>query len=167
MRLRNAIVGPIVTSALVVTGVLAVTGALVVGGALAAPGFQVLSAQTAQAAKTPMSDADYAKAMKEIGPTFMSLQRANASMNHSQGEKDAQRLSDLFSSVQVYWEARKAVDAVGFAKSAVAAADATVKASAQMDMSALTASQQKLSAACSGCHMAHRDKLADGSYKIK
>jgi hypothetical protein len=133
-------------------------------GALVASGFLILSAQTA---KTPMSDADYVKAMKEINPTFMSLQRANASMNHAQGEKDAQKLSDLFNSVQVYWEAKKADDAVGFAKSAVAAADATVKASEQMDMTALTSSQQKLSAACQGCHMAHRDRLPDGTYKFK
>jgi hypothetical protein len=164
MRLRSVIVGPIVTRALVATG------ALVVAGAVVAAGFLVLSAQTAPVegtAKTPMSDADYVKAMKEINPTFMSLQRANASMNHAQGEKDAQKLSELFTNVQVYWEARKVDDAVGFAKSAVAAADATVKASAQMDMTALTSSQQKLLAACQGCHMAHRDRLPDGTYKIK
>jgi hypothetical protein len=136
----------------------------VLTGALVAAGVLVLSAQTTQierTAKAPMSDADYVKAMKEINPTFMSLQRANASMNHAQGEKDAQKLSDLFNSVQVYWEARKADDAVGFAKSA------TVKASAQMDMTTLTSSQQKLLAACQGCHMAHRDRLPDGTYKIR
>jgi hypothetical protein len=142
----------------------------VLTGALVAAGFLVLSAQTTQVeriSRTPMSDADYVKAMKEINPTFMSLQRANASMNHAQGEKDAQKLSDLFNSVQVYWEARKADDAVGFAKSAVAAADATVKASASMDMTTLTSSQQQLSAACQGCHMAHRTRNSDGTFTIK
>jgi mono/diheme cytochrome c family protein len=88
-------------------------------------------------------------------------------MNHTQGAKDAQRLSELFKHVLMYWEAKKADDAVAFAKSAIAAADATVEASSKMDMTALTASQQKLQGACQGCHMAHRERLADGSYKIK
>ena len=60
-----------------------------------------------QAAKAPMSDADYAKTMKDINPTFQSLTRDNSSMNHAQGEKDAQKLSDLFKDVQAYWEAKK------------------------------------------------------------
>lgn len=124
-------------------------------------------AMSMQAAKPPMSDADYAKTMKDINPTFQSLTRDNSSMNHAQGEKDAQKLSDLFKDVQAYWEAKKTADAVEFSKAAVAAADATVKASASMDMTTLTTAQQKLSASCTGCHMAHRDKLPDGSYKIK
>jgi uncharacterized protein YcnI len=120
-----------------------------------------------QAAKAPMSDADFSKAMKDINPTFMSLQRANASMDHGQGVKDAEKLSALFKDVQAYFEAKKVDDAAAFAKSAVAAADATVKASEVMDMTSLTSSQQKLTAACAGCHMAHRERLQDGSYKIK
>jgi uncharacterized protein YcnI len=120
-----------------------------------------------QAAKAPMSDADFSKAMKDINPTFMSLQRANASMDHGQGVKDAEKLSALFKDVQGYFEAKKVDDAVAFAKSAVAAADATVKASEVMDMTSLTASQQKLTAACAGCHMAHRTRNADGTYSMK
>ena len=124
-------------------------------------------AVAAQGAKAPMSDADYAKAMKDINPTFMSLQRANASMDHGQGIKDAEKLSALFKDVQAYWEAKKVNDAVAFAKDAVAAADATVKASEVMDMTALTSSQQKLTASCAGCHMAHRTRNADNTYSMK
>src|SRR5216684_5392150 len=129
-----------------------------------APGASLAQAGTA---KMLMSDADYSKAMKDINTAFMSLQRANASMNHAQGEKDAQKLSDVFKDVQAYWEAKKADDAVTFAKAAVAAADATVKASGAMDMTTLTSSQQKLTASCAGCHMAHRTRNADGTFTIK
>ena len=134
--------------------------------AVAAPGASA-QAGTAKAPMSLLSDADYAKAMKDINPTFVSLQRANASMSHEQGMKDAQKLSDLFKDVQAYWEAKKVDDAVAFAKGAVAAADATVKASESMDMTTLTSSQQKLTASCAGCHMAHRTRNADGSYTIK
>jgi uncharacterized protein YcnI len=134
-----------------------------IAAAVAAPAMP----SQAGAVKMPMSDADYSKAMKDINTAFMSLQRANASMNHAQGEKDAQTLSDAFKNVQAYWDAKKVNDAVTFAKDAVAAADATVKASGVMDMTTLTSSQQKLTASCAGCHMAHRTKNADGSYTIK
>jgi hypothetical protein len=118
-------------------------------------------------APTPMSDETYVKTMKQVGPTFQSLQKANASMQHVQGVKDAQVLSDLFKQVQAYWEAKKAEDAVGFAKSAVAAADQTVTASQKMDMASLAESQKSLAAACQGCHMAHRERLPDGTFRIK
>ncbi len=127
-------------------------------------------AMAMQAAKAPLaltSDADYSKAMKDINTAFMSLQRANASMDHGQGIKDAEKLSALFKDVQAYFEAKKVDDAVAFAKSAVAAADATVKASEVMDMTSLTSQQQKLTAACTGCHMAHRTRNADNTYSMK
>jgi len=139
---------------------------LVITGAFVVSGLLVVCAQSGQM-KAPMSDADYQKAMKEISPAFMALQRDNASMNHADGEKQAQLLSDRFKDVQAYWEAKKVGDAVEFAKGAIAAADATVKASASMDMTTLTSAQQKLQAACAGCHMAHRERLQDGTYKMK
>lgn len=125
------------------------------------------SAQAAVSGKAPGSDADYAKVMKEIGPAFAALQRDNAAMNHPDGIKQAQLLSDRFKDVQAYWEAKKAPDAVAAAKDAVASADATVKASTVMDMTALTAAQQKLQASCTACHQAHREALPDKTYRIK
>jgi hypothetical protein len=125
-------------------------------------GVVALLAQTA-----PMTDADYAKTMKQIGPTFLNLQKDNATMAHAQGVKDAQALSDAFKQVQAYWDAKKAADAAGFARSAVAAADAIIKASPIMDMATIGDAQKTLSAACQSCHTAHREKLPDGSYKIK
>jgi uncharacterized protein YcnI len=117
--------------------------------------------------KAPMSDADFTKAMKDINTSFQSLQRSNAAMNHTQGAKDAQTLSDRFKDVQAYFEAKKIEDATTLSKNAVAAADATVKASNAMDMTSLTSAQQKLSASCTACHAEHREKAADGSYKFK
>ena len=119
------------------------------------------------AAKAPMSDADYAKVMKEIGPAYSALQRDNAAMNHPDGIKQAQLLSDRFKEVQAYWEAKKVPDAVAASKDAIAAADATVKASTVMDMTALTSAQQKLGASCQSCHQAHRETLPDKTYKMK
>jgi cytochrome c556 len=117
--------------------------------------------------KAPISDADYDKLMKQIGPAFQSLQKDNGTMNHMQGVKDAQMLSDAFKQIEAYWEAKKVDDAAGFAKNAVMMADETVKASGTMDMPTLGSAQKSLAADCQSCHNAHREKLPDGTYKIK
>ena len=49
----------------------------------------------------------------------------------------------------------------------VAAADATIAASTAMDMTTLTSAQQKLQRSCQTCHQAHRERLQDGTYRMK
>jgi len=128
------------------------------------------SAQTAagkMAMKAPMSDDEYSKTMKQIAPTFQSLQKNNTAMNYGDAAKDAQKLEAWFKDVLAYWEAKKVDDAVGFAKAAIAAAQDTSKALEAMNATGLTDAQKALGGACQGCHTAHREKLADGSYKMK
>jgi hypothetical protein len=121
----------------------------------------------AQAPKPPMTDEEYDKTMKQIGPTFQSLRVNNEAMNHDDGAKDAQKLAAWFKDVQTYWEAKHLEDAIGFAKTAVKAAQDTEQASMAMNMTALDDAQESLAGACQGCHMAHREPLADGSFRIK
>ena len=56
---------------------------------------------------------------------------------------------------------------IGFAKTAVKAAQDTEQASMAMNMTGLADAQKSLAGACQGCHMAHRERLADGSFRIK
>jgi hypothetical protein len=129
-----------------------------------------LCAQTAvpaQAAKPPLSDEAYEKTMKEIASTWRSLQFNNKAMNHADGEREAKRLAAWFRDVQAYWEAKKAADAVAFAKTAVTAAQDIARSSMAMDMTVLAAAETSLAGACQGCHMAHRQQLPDGTYRIK
>jgi hypothetical protein len=105
--------------------------------------------------------------MNKIGPLFMALGKENAAMQHAQAAADAKTLSDLFKQVQAYWEAKKVDDAVMFSKMAVQAADDTVKNSTTMNMTALAENQKAMQSACAGCHMAHRERLPDGTFKIK
>ena len=121
----------------------------------------------AQSPKPPMTDETYEKTMKQIGSTFRSLRFNNEAMNHTDGAREARRLADWFADVQSYWEAKRANDAVGFAKQAVGAAQDIEKASTIMDMRTLDTAEKVLAAACQSCHMAHRETLADGSFRIK
>jgi cytochrome c556 len=117
--------------------------------------------------RAPITDESYATVMKEIAPTFQSLQKNNTAMNYADAAKDAQKLEAWFKDVQAYWEAKKVDDAVGFAKTAVAATQDMSKASTAMNATGLTDAQKALGGTCQGCHSAHREKLADGSFKMK
>ena len=88
-------------------------------------------------------------------------------MDHAAGVKNAQKLEQWFNDVQRYWEAKKVPDAVAFAKTAATAAQTTVSASVAMNMQALEDAQKALTGACQGCHSAHRERLPDGTFKIK
>lgn len=121
----------------------------------------------AQERKPPMTDEAYEKTMKQIGSTFRSLQFNNKAMNHVDGAREARRLAAWFGEVQSYWEAKRANDAVGLAREAVKAAEIIEKASTVMNMGALESAEKAMAAACQGCHMAHRETLADGSFRIK
>jgi hypothetical protein len=140
---------------------------------LIAAGFVVASALAvqiglrAQTSKPPMTEDEYSKTMKQIGPTFQNLQKNNAAMNHAEGAQDARKLASWFLDVQAYWEAKKVDDATGFAKTAVKAAQDTETASTAMNMMALGDAQKALAGACQSCHTAHRERLADGTFRIK
>jgi hypothetical protein len=139
--------------------------ALVLLAALAAP----LSAQTAltPAARPPLTDEGYEKVMKEIGSTFRSLQINNKVMNHGDGEREARRLATWFRDVQAYWEARKVEDAAGFARTAIKAAEDIQKSSTVMNMDVLQSAEKALAGACQSCHAVHRERLPDGTFRMK
>jgi len=118
-------------------------------------------------APAPMSDEQYMMTMKQIGPTFMAVNKANASMQHAQAAKDAAQLAGWFRQVQTYWEAKKVEDAIAFSKTAVSSADALAAASTKADMAGIGEAQKTLQGACGGCHMAHRERNPDGTFRIK
>ena len=126
-----------------------------------------VAAAPAQTAKPPMSDEAYEKTMKQIGSTFRSLQINNKVMNHADGEREARRLAGWFRDVQSYWEAKKVEDAAMFARTAVKAAEDIEKSSTAMNMEVLQTAEKTLAGTCQGCHMAHRERLPDGSFRMK
>jgi mono/diheme cytochrome c family protein len=125
-----------------------------------------LAAQAQGMKTTIMSEADYSKNMKEVASTNTGLRGAGAAPTDD-NVKAAQRLNAIFKDVQAYWEGRKVDDAVGFAKAAVSASDDLAKALTAKDAAAAGAAQKTLAAQCAGCHMAHREKTPEGTFKMK
>ena len=137
-----------------------IAGALFVASA-------TLAAQAPMAKMAISSEDDYSKAMKEVGSQSMTLRKSLASSSEADASASAARLETIFKDVQAYWENKKVEDASTAAKNAVAATQAVTKAVAAHDMAAANAAAQTLNGTCMACHTAHRDRLPDGSFKMK
>jgi uncharacterized protein len=111
------------------------------------------------------SEADYSIAMKEIGTQSAILRRATTSEEDAAGA--AQQLEAMFKEIQSFWQKKNNDDAAATAGVALVSAQAVLKAVAAHDMGQAGQAAQKLSATCNTCHTAHRDRLPDGSFKIK
>jgi len=126
-----------------------------------------LAAQAPMAKMAIASTDDYSKAMKQVGTDSAALRKSIATPSEADAAAASARLESTFKDVQAYWEHKKVDDAAGFAKNAVAAVQAVSNALAAHDMDAAAAANQTLAGTCTACHTAHRDRLPDGSFKMK
>jgi len=111
--------------------------------------------------------ADYQNWMKTAGATAGSLRKNLEAKNADAAGADAKKLADVFRQVHDFWHKKGVEDAM------MAAMDASAKfkevgelaSSAKFDDA--TAELKKAMSTCGTCHAAHREKAADGSWKLK
>ena len=118
-------------------------------------------------AQKRISEEDYSKVMKEIGPLVQTLRKNVEAGNAADAGKNAARLEMLFRDSVTFWQARKTEDAIAAAKTAVTAAGDAAKAASANNMTALAEATKVLGGTCMGCHNAHRERQPDGTYRIK
>lgn len=105
--------------------------------------------------------------MKGIGATNGSLRKNIEAKQGPDAAKDAQKLADIYKQVGAYFAAAHADDAVTIAKNGETAAMDVSAAATAGDFDKAAASAKGIGATCGPCHMAHREKLEGGGYKIK
>jgi len=113
------------------------------------------------------SDSDYSSWMKTIGATSGSLRKNLEAKNKEATIADARKLQETFKQVHDYWNAKNVEDAMKFAMDAESSFQAVADEAANDKFEEAAASLRKASAACGGCHTAHRERAADGSWKMK
>jgi cytochrome c556 len=112
-------------------------------------------------------DGDYQGWMKTVGATSGSLRKNLAAKDGAAASADAKKLQDVFAQVHDYWHAKRVDDAtISAADSRAGFRDVAALAS-EGKFDEASAAMQKTSATCGACHTAHREKAADGSWKIK
>ena len=110
---------------------------------------------------------EVAPAMKKAGKTMGPLKKALDVNNFVDAKPGAQALVEIYDTTEKFWKERKADDAIQSSMTGKAAAAALLAAVAAEKSDDARAAFGKLAGTCKGCHEAHREKLADGTYKIK
>ncbi len=103
--------------------------------------------------------------MKTIGGNMRSLNADIQAKSSDSVAKDAKTLSETFQKVSDYFAKKNADDAVMLAKKAMSAADAVAASSSDFEKAGESA--KTIGTVCGPCHMAHRERVEGGGYKIK
>jgi len=110
---------------------------------------------------------DFQKAMKTAGSTVGPLKKALDGGAMDDAGAGAKKMEKVFATAEKFWTERKTADAIQWSKDGGAAAKALSAAVTAKDADAAKAAFGTMTGTCKNCHEAHREKLADGSYKIK
>jgi mono/diheme cytochrome c family protein len=123
------------------------------------------AAMWAQADKTDF--AEYQGWMKSNAATVAELNRNLTAKDGDASHRNVRKLQENLAMVMAYWQSRNIADGVRFALDGtygLAQVDVLVN---QGKFDEAAAALKTAQGACAGCHMAHRDKAADGSFQIK
>lgn len=110
---------------------------------------------------------EFATGMKSIAGTMGSMRKHFEAKEAEDAAKDAAKVSSLFKDVEAYYAKSNTEDAVKWAHDAQLAANETAEASKSNDLEKAGVSAKQIGATCGPCHMAHREKLEGGGYKMK
>lgn len=105
--------------------------------------------------------------MKQVNPTLGEMRKgveaSDAAIVKTQGTK----LRDLFAETRAFFAKRSVADAQGWAGDAVSLVEAVTKGAASNDWAAAKEAASKIQPLCAQCHNAHRERLEDGTYRVK
>src|SRR5262249_29376379 len=105
--------------------------------------------------------------MKNLGAANQSLRNNVTAKDYDAVAKDAAMFKASFATALAFWTAKKVDDAVTLAQNgAKSAADLEAAAKAKNE-EAVVAAQKAVGSTCATCHMAHRERLQDGTFEIK
>ena len=113
------------------------------------------------------ADGDYQAWMKTIGGAMGSLRKNLDAKNGQAASADAKSIEDAFAKVHDFWQKKNVDDAMKFAMDARDGFREVAEQASAGKFEDASATLKKASANCGGCHTAHREKAADGSWKIK
>jgi cytochrome c556 len=105
--------------------------------------------------------------MKDTNTNFASLRKTVAAKQGGETAATAEKMAGIFEQVRGHFEEHHMDDGTNFAKTGHDAAKDLVSAANSGDWEKASADLKTLGGACQGCHTAHREKLPDGSFKMK
>lgn len=107
------------------------------------------------------------QAMKTAGASFGALRKGVTAQDAAATQQAAEKLAAAFPTVRAHFEEHKMQDGIDFASTAERMSKSIAEAAKAGNWEQASADAKTLGAQCQGCHAAHREKLPDGSFKMK
>jgi len=111
--------------------------------------------------------AEYQGWMKSNAATIADLGRNITAKDGAAAHTNIRKLQENLAMVMAYWQSRNIADGVRFALDGTYGLAQVDVLASQGKFDEAAAALKTAQTACGNCHMAHRDKAADGSFKIK
>lgn len=105
--------------------------------------------------------------MKTAAASSGALRKSVAAKDEAATVENAEKLEGAFKAAQSHFEEHHMDDGVNFAKTGHQAAMDVAAAAKAGDWDKAAAEMKTVGAQCQGCHAAHREKLPDGTFKMK
>lgn len=115
---------------------------------------------------TPEEEA-FDKVMKRVGPAFNELRAAAAASDAAAIAGHTKVLKAAFAEGEAFWEARKAADAIGWTRTARTQLTALERAASAGWWEQVKTSVADVNRMCSTCHTSYRERLEDGTFRVK
>jgi mono/diheme cytochrome c family protein len=111
--------------------------------------------------------AEYQGWMKSNAATAADLTKNLTAKDGAAAHANVRKLQENLAMVMAYWQARNITDGVRFSLDGTYGLAQVDVLASQGKFDDAAAALKTAQGNCAGCHMAHRDKAADGSFKIK
>jgi len=115
---------------------------------------------------TPEEDA-LDKVMKQVSPDFTALRQSLDSSTTATALEKAKALKGYFGEVQTFFTKRNSADAIAWTTDAQKLADTIGMAATAGKWDDAKAAATTLNGLCGQCHTAHRERMDDGTYRVK
>lgn len=105
--------------------------------------------------------------MKQVNPTLGEMRKGVEASDAAIVKEQGTKLRDLFVQTRIFFTKRSAGDAQAWAGDAVTLVESVTKGAASNDWAAAKEAASKIQPLCAQCHNVHRERLEDGSYRVK
>ena len=126
----------------------------------------VVSFTTVRAAEA-LDEKAFQKNMKAVGKTSKAFKANFEAKNAAAIEKDGAATAEAYQAMAAFFKARKNDDAVKWSEDSAAGAAGAAAAAKAGDWDKVKSQWGAAGKNCKACHDKYREKLDDGSYKIK
>jgi cytochrome c556 len=112
-------------------------------------------------------DEQLTKIMKQVGPANTALRGDIEKMDVNLTKEHATALKQAFTQTEAFWKSKGKANAIQWAQEARKAAEGIDLAVASGNWDGVKSWAATLGQQCGACHTAYRERLEDGSYRVK